>query len=425
MILIALSLFLSSFLLFMVQPLIGKYILPWFGSSPAVWSASLVLFQVLLTGGYAYAYTLTGLLTPRRQARVHWLFLGVSVLALLLGAIFWHAPLLPGPAWRPSEVDYPFWDVIKVLLVAVGIPYFLLATNSTLLQVWFNVLYPGRSPYRLYALSNLASLLGLLCYPILFEPLLSVTAQARWWTLAYSLYFGSACFLAWRFRRSFSAAPAQTVSSFSSVPTAGPEPSAPRWNIRLLWALLPAIASLLLLATTNQITQEIAVIPFLWILPLTLYLLSFILCFESDRWFGRGRFTLGLILTAAAYRLTLSAGPLVEFKIQIAAYCLLFFVCCMICHGELARLRPAPRYLTSFYLTVSVGGALGGLFVNLAAPMLFIYYWELPLGLALCFAVYLVLTLFLRQGRRWIATGLLAVFQAVGPYGVVSLMVQN
>jgi hypothetical protein len=425
MILIALSLVLSSFLLFLVQPLIGKYILPWFGSSPAVWSASLVFFQVLLTGGYAYAYTLTRSLTPRRQAWVHWLFLGVSVLTLLLGAFYWHVPLLPGPAWRPNEVDYPFWDVIKVLLVAVGIPYFLLATNSTLLQVWFNALYPGRSPYRLYALSNLASLLGLLCYPFLFEPLLSVTAQARWWALGYGLYFVSACVLTRLFMRSSSTARTQTVPSSFTIPPAGSEPAAPRWYARLLWALLPAIASLLLLATTNQITQEIAVIPFLWILPLTLYLLSFILCFESDRWYGRGRFTLVLILTAAAYGLTLSGGISVDIQIQIAAYCLLLFVCCMVCHGELARLRPAPRYLTSFYLTVSVGGALGGLFVNLAAPMLFIYYWELPLGLALCFAVYLVMTLLLRQGRRWIATGLMAILQAVALYVVLSQVVKN
>ena len=423
MLLIALSLFLSSFLLFLVQPLIGKYILPWFGSSPAVWSASLLFFQVLLTGGYAYAYALSGSLTPRRQAWVHWFFLGVSILTLLLGALFWHAPVLPGPAWRPNGVGYPIWNVIKVLLVAVGLPYFLLSTNSTLLQAWFNTLYPGRSPYRLYALSNLASLLGLLCYPFLFEPLLSVTAQARWWSIGYGFYFFSACVLTWRFMRSTPAAPARTISSSSSIPAEGAVPASPCWHTRLLWVLLPAIASLLLLATTNQITQEIAVIPFLWILPLSLYLLSFILCFESDRWYGRGRFTLVLLFTAAAYALTLSGGALVELKIQITAYCLLFFVCCMICHGELARLRPAPRYLTSFYLTVSVGGALGGLFVNLAAPVLFTYYWELPLGLTLCFIVYLVLTLFLRQDRRRIATALMAVTQAVALYVVVSQVI--
>jgi hypothetical protein len=422
-ILIALSLFLSSFLLFMVQPLIGKYILPWFGSSPAIWSASLLFFQVLLTGGYAYAYTLTGSLTPRRQAWVHWLFLGISVLILLIGALSWHTPLLPGPAWRPTEVDTPFWDVIKVLLVAVGIPYFLLATNSILSQAWFNKLYPGRSPYRLYALSNLASLLGLLCYPFLIEPLLSVTNQARWWTLGYGLYLVSACVLAWRFMHTSRAALAQSASS-PSVPSEKIIPAAPRWHTRLLWLLLPAISSLLLLATTNQITQEIASIPFLWILPLSLYLLSFILCFESDRWYGRGRFTLVLVLTAAAFSLTMSRGALLEYKIQILAYCLLFFVCCMICHGELASLRPSPRYLTSFYLTISVGGALGGLFVNLVAPMLFTYYWELPLGLALCFSVYLVLILLLRQGRGWKTTGLMVVSQAVALIVAFSLGIQ-
>lgn len=412
MILFTFSLFLSSFLLFLIQPLIGKYILPWFGSSPAVWSASLLFFQVLLTGGYAYAYGLTGKLTRSRQAKVHWFFLGLSALVVLFGALSWVSPLLPGPAWRPSEVTHPFWDVVKVLLVAVGIPYLLLATNSTLLQAWFSRLYPGRSPYRLYALSNFASLLGLLSYPFLFEPRLTVSTQARWWTIGYGLYLVTAAILAWRFMRSTTVEAAQPVATDFSPPAEEDASSIPGWHIRLLWVLLPAIASLLLLAVTNQITQEIAVIPFLWILPLTLYLLSFILTFESDRWYGRGRFSLVLILAVSAYGLMLSRGSTVDIKIQITAYCLLFFVCCMICHGELARLRPAPKYLTSFYLTISVGGALGGLFVNLLAPVLFIYYWELPIGLALCFAVFLLLSVFLRQGRGWKAIGIMSILQA-------------
>lgn len=408
MFLFALSLFSSSFLLFLVQPLISKYILPWFGGSPSVWSASLLFFQVLLTGGYAYAYVLTGRLTARRQVWVHWGFLGLSALVLLAGAFFWKAPLLPGPEWRPNEVDFPFWDVLKVLVVAVGLPYFLLSTNSTLLQVWFHGLYPGRSPYRLYALSNLASLLGLLSYPLIIEPLLSLPDQARGWALGYGIYFLSASALAWWYRRTFSPPLVQEAPITSATPVAEQVSAPPKWTIRLLWVLLPAISSLLLLATTNQITQEIAVIPFLWVLPLTLYLLSFILCFESDRWYGRIGFTLMLAIAAAAFGLALSSGPYLDLKLQIAAYCTLFFVCCMICHGELARLRPAPAHLTSFYLLISVGGALGGLFVNLAAPMLFTSYKELPLGLALCFALYLVLIVFLRQGRRWITTALLA-----------------
>jgi hypothetical protein len=423
MFLFSLCIFLSSFLLFLVQPLIGKYILPWYGSSPAVWSASLLCFQVLLTGGYAYAYALIGWLTPRRQAWVHWLFLGVSVLILLLGALFWVAPLLPGPAWRPDAVQDPFWEVVKVLLVAVGIPFFLLATNSTLLQAWFNNLYPGHSPYRLYALSNLASLLGLFCYPFLFEPLLSVADQARGWAWGYGGYVILICLVTWRMLRASQKALVRPVLSIPSAQATEAAPAAPNGHTRLLWVLLPAIASLLLLATTNQITQEIAVVPFLWLLPLSLYLLSFVLCFESDRWYGGRRFTFILLLAATAYSLTFSRGALVALKIQIAAYCLLFFVCCMICHGELARLRPAPKHLTSFYLTISIGGALGGLFVNLAAPVLFHYYWELPLGLALCLVVFLVLTISQRQGRRWLTTGWMAAAQVAALYLVVAMTI--
>lgn len=423
MVFIALSLFTSSFLLFLVQPLIGKYILPWYGSSPAVWSASLLFFQVLLTGGYAYAYALTGWLTPRRQAWVHWFFLGVSIFALLLGGFFWAAPLLPGPAWRPDAAGNPFWEVIKVLLAAVGVPFFLLATNSTLLQAWLNTLYPGRSPYRLYALSNLASLLGLFSYPFLLEPLLSVADQARGWTWGYAGYAILTAGVTWRMLRASQQTLAQSSSSVPSAQAIEDLPAAPKGRTRFLWVLLPAIASLLLLATTNQITQEIAVVPFLWILPLSLYLLSFILCFESDRWYGGEHFTVILLLSAAAYSLTFSKGALVELRIQIAAYCLLFFVCCMICHGELARLRPAPKYLTSFYLTISVGGALGGLFVNLAAPVLFHYYWELPLGLAVCLVVFLVLTLTQRQSRRWMNTGWMAAAQVAALYLVAAVAI--
>jgi hypothetical protein len=344
---------------------------------------------------------------------------------VLLGALFWRAPLLPGAALRPTGVDTPLWDVIKVLFVAVGIPYLMLATNSTLLQAWTNRLYPGRSPYRLYALSNLASLLGLLSYPFLIEPRLSLTWQARGWAMGYGVYFITACLLAWRFMRSPSAS--LSSSELQSLPAAAPEAESPtpRRHTRLLWLLLPAIASLLLLAVTNQITQEVAVIPFLWILPLSLYLLSFIFTFESDRWYGRGRFTLVLVCAAALYYLVISRGPLVRLEIQITAYCLLFFVCCMICHGELARLKPAPSHLTSFYLTVSIGGALGGLFVNLVAPMIFIYYWELPFGLGLCFTIYLLITLLLRQGRRWLTTLVIAIPQAVALYLAVALSLHS
>ena len=406
MLLFALSLFCSSFLLFLIQPLIGKYILPWFGSSPAVWSASLLFFQIMLTGGYVYAYALTGRFSPRRQRQVHLVVLSISLVGILIGVIYWTAPLLPGIGWQPKTGSIggtvaPFWDVMKVLAVAVGLPYLLLATNSTLLQAWFTKIYPGRSPYRLYALSNVASLLGLISYPLLFEPLLPITTQARWWVAGYVGYCLTDIGLAYRFFRQPSINMRLEIEVGENPVLPDKPPSAPGWSIRLLWVILPAIASTLLLASTNRITQEIAVIPFLWVLPLTLYLISFILCFESDRWYGRVRFGLMLVISTGVYGLVADKGPLVDLRIQISAYCLLLFVCCMVCHGELTRLRPHPQHLTSFYLLVSIGGAIGGLFVNLASPVLFPYYWELEIGLLACFFVFLLLIIFISQGRSW------------------------
>ncbi len=382
--------FLSAFLLFQIQPMIAKYILPWFGGTPAVWSTAMLFFQALLTGGYAYAYWLIGKLAGRRQGQVHLALLGVSLVFVLTTATVWSSPITPDASWKPRGVDSPVLDIFKILAASVGLPYFLLATNSPLMQTWFNRSYPGRSPYRLYALSNVGSLLALVTYPVLVEPMLALTAQGWFWSIGYVAF---AAFAAYATIQTMRRAPASIDESSRSAAPASVDELPPRAATRALWIALAACASILLLATTNQISQEVAVIPFLWVLPLAIYLLTFILCFESDRWYSRAIFTIALFIVSALYAVVFAQGAAFNLVWQIAVYSALLFVCCMICHGELARLRPHPRFLTSFYLMISIGGAVGGIAVNLVAPFVFKGYWELPLGLLLCAALLLILTL--------------------------------
>jgi hypothetical protein len=390
----AISLVLSSFLLFQIQPLIGKYILPWFGSSPSVWSTSLLFFQSVLTGGYAYAYALARRKNLKNQAAIHAVIIVVSLIAVVVGILLWDNPLLPGESLQPSDSNAPYFRVFKVLVVSVGVPYFVLSTNSTLLQSWFSRIFPKQSPYRLYALSNAASLVGLISYPFLIEPNLGISSQAWVWTVGYFFFALMLGLVVIRFI---------TNEEYFAFGSSEQDPEfiidQPDKFSKVMWVVLPALASILLLATTNQITQEVAVVPFLWVLPLSLYLVSFIFCFEGDRWYGRGRFVFVLLLALGAYGLTLSEGPLVDMRIQITAYCLLFFVFAMINHGELAKLRPHPQYLTRYYLSISIGGALGGLFVSLLAPLIFQDFWELPFGLVASLFVWIVFVLMKRYGR--------------------------
>jgi len=378
----AFAVFLSAFLLFQIQPMIAKYILPWFGGTPAVWSTTMLFFQALLTGGYAYAYWLDGKLAGRKQGQVHLVLLGVSLLVFLAAALAWSSPITPDASWKPRGVDFPVLDIFKILAATVGLPYLLLATNSPLMQTWFNRAYPGRSPYRLYALSNVGSLLALVTYPVLIEPSLALTAQGWFWSAGYIAFAAFAAYGALRTMRT-----AQTPAAPSpALSVDDPPPSA---AARARWIALAACASVLLLAITSQMTQEIAVIPFLWVLPLTIYLLTFILTFDSDRWYSRTVFTFAFFLISAIYTLVLGSGPGLNLVTQIGVYSILLFVCCMICHGELVRLKPHPRHLTSFYLMISIGGAIGGIAVSLIAPYLFKGYWELPIGLLACAILFL------------------------------------
>jgi len=394
------TIFLSAFLLFEVQLILAKRILPWFGGAPAVWTTCMLFFQFLLLGGYAYAHGLVARLSLPAQRRLHLGLLAVSALLLLALWAAWGNPILPDASWKPSDSHAPVGRILVLLAVSIGLPFFILSATNPLLTAWFSRTHPHTPPYRLYALSNLGSLLGLLGYPFLIEWLLPLQSQAWLWTGAYLLFIGGIAAVT-RVATQTDAGGAQ------QEPVAAPSTQAPPSRAHyLLWFALAACASVLLLAATNQMTQEIAVIPLLWVLPLSLYLLSFILCFESDRWYVRGAYAVALLVALPATGVVLQWGVDVPILLQIGAYTVTLFVCCMACHGELARLRPAAHHLTAYYLTITAGGAAGGSFVALLAPQVFSGYWELHVGLWACAALlglvwWLDRRSFLHRGPAW------------------------
>ena len=413
------AIFLGAFLLFQVELILGKLVLPWFGGTPAVWTACLLVFQVLLLAGYAYARLFAARLSARGQGSVHLVVLGSSLLLLILLAFVWPTPITPGANWRPHGMESPTWFIVRFLLVGIGLPFLVLATTGPLLQHWFAQEHPGRSPYRLYSLSNLGSLLGLLAYPFLLEPFLRLHTQAWMWTALYAIFLGlcGVCALRMSQLRGNDRASFLAESLEDEIP-------APRISRRLLWTGLAACASVFLLATTNMICQQVAVIPFLWVLPLSLYLISFILCFESERWYRPNVFHALFVLTvcfAATYHTSRTGAA--HIVTELLSYSVLLFTGCMVCHGEVARLKPAPKHLTSFYLSIALGGALGGVFVSVAAPRIFSDYWELHLAVLACCALLLTAAVSDReswwyQGRRWIGFGALGALILSLPMGL-------
>jgi spermidine synthase len=372
----AATIFLSAFLLFEVQLLLAKHILPWFGGSASVWTTSMLFFQMLLLAGYGYAHGVAARLGPLAQRRLHLALVGLSLLSLALLWVLWGNPLLADAGWKPADSQSPVTHILLLLTISVGLPFLVLSATNPLVQSWFSRAHPGVSPYRLYALSNAGSLAGLLAYPFVIEPLVALKLQAVLWAIGFVLFALGLVLCAREIRH----APASRTRRPSRERVAPP----PAPGRRLLWLLLAACASVLLLAATNQMTQEIAVVPMLWVLPLTLYLLSFILCFESERWYARGPYGLALVVMLPVSGMVLELGIHAPLLLQIGAYSLTLFVCCMICHGELARLKPPAQFLTQYYFVITVGGAAGGLFVALAAPALFRGYWEFQLGLLAC-----------------------------------------
>lgn len=489
MVLYAATILVSSFLLFLVQPIIAKQILPWFGGTAAVWTTCLVFFQLALLAGYAYS-DLSNRLKPKTQTTLHIVLLLISLASL---------PIVAAAGWKPAGDEDPLWRILGLLAATIGLPYFMLSTTGPLVQSWFAREHAdpatAKRVYRFFALSNLGSLTGLLAYPFAIEMWVPTRVQALGWSVGYGLFVVFCIGSALRARRdrpqmASSAAPeplvgaasgtsmasdppaptvsgdgagttlaaataamsaaataadaagaatsgaeaSRMVSTVSPASHAAPEntsgeagaahhnepPGAADYG---LWFTLSALASLMLLAISNHISQNVASIPFLWVLPLTLYLLTFVLVFEGrgGRGFYLRQWMLGpmlVVLGAMAWGLTAERGVLsIEYAIPL--YCAGLFLTCLFCHGELAAAKPSPRYLTRFYLMLSIGGAAGGMFVGLAAPKLFTGYLEMPLGLIACALMALVVTRHL--GRRpltaWAPLAALVSAGACGYYG--------
>jgi len=360
--------FLSAYLLFQVQLIVSKWILPWFGGSAAVWTTSMLVFQLLLLAGYTYSHLLSNRLSPGAQSRLHLGVLAAAFLLVMALSLFWPSAITPGADWKPQGSSHPVIAVSVILLVAAGLPFFVLSTTAPLLQRWFAMRGGDAATYRLYAVSNIGSLLGLLLFPFVLEPALRMTTQGRVWTLLFCAFLACCAWCAWGARYSTLETSRQESGASSTV-------GKTTVQARILWFLLPACASALLLAATNLICLEITSFPLLWVLPLALYLLSFILCFDHPRWYRREIFHPLLALGILAVCVSPNRPKLVITP-------LLLFVVCMVCHGELVKLKPHTRHLTSFYLSISAGGALGGVFVAIVAPQVFRFFTEFPISLA-------------------------------------------
>ncbi len=371
---------LGAFLLFLIQPLIAKQILPWFGGSATVWSACLMFFQVVLVAGYVYAH-LTRRLGPARQAVVHLALIGLAAIVSL--------PIAASADWAPPDGAAPVGRVIGVLAAAVGFPAVLLAATAPLVQDWFARVEPTRSPYPLYVVSNIGSLAALVAYPAVVERYWTIPAQSLVWSLTFGAFIAACLWCVARVRRL--PAVAAVADGADIPPRSGPVD-------RLLWIALPAIGSGLLLATSSGLTQDIAPVPLLWVVPLSIYLVTFILAFAG--WYSRAVFAATLVIAIGVVQWIVGEDSTTPVPGQVAALLAAFAAACMVCHGELARLRPAVRDLTAFYVAIAVGGSLGGAAVALGAPLAFNWYVERPVLMVAAVAA-LAFIVWRDVARRW------------------------
>lgn len=349
-----LAIFLGAFLLFLIQPMMGRFVLPWFGGSAGIWTVCLLFFQTVLFGGYAYAHALSRWLPVKRQVALH--------LGLLLGALIWLPPMPEAPLASAAAAQ-PVASLLKLLITTIGPLFLLLSATSPLIQGWFFAAAKDRSPYRLYVLSNLGSLAALLGYPLLIEPYLTRSAQAWFWAIGFG---GFVAVSIWSGKRTVGGL--LTASAPPASPAAAPTP--PRRLDRLQWLGWAAIATGLLAATTARLSADVPPVPFLWIGPITLYLLSFVVTFSRRSWYRPTLFA-GVMMLMVAVALDLQTfGTEMRFSQFVTSHLVALFVGFIICHGELYRRRPQPEHLTSFYLTLSAGGALGTLWVAIISPLL-------------------------------------------------------
>jgi hypothetical protein len=363
------AIFLSALLLFSVQPLFTKMVLPRLGGSPAVWSVAMVFFQTLLLAGYSYAHILMQIRNRAIPVAIHLVLLVVAVLTL---------PLAIAGGWgEPPTSGYAFW-LLGLFAVSIGLPFFALAANNPLLQAWFvRTGHPaGPDPYFLYASSNIGSFLALLSYPVLVEPIFTLHTQNLIWSSGYGLLILLIAACGVLLLRS----PALIVADLETEETHAPAPS---WALRARWIFLAAVPSGLLIAVTAHISTDVAAAPLLWVLPLSLYLLTWVLVFQSRPLVPHTWMLLAQPLAIAGVIVLLAVGGEQNLLLTLGGHLLGFFIIAMACHGELARTRPPAKYLTGFYVALSFGGMVGGLFAGLIAPYTFSWVAEYPILLAL------------------------------------------
>ncbi len=374
----AVTIFLSAFLLFEVQPMMAKFLLPFFGGAAGVWATCLFFFQFVLLAGYAYAHGLTSFFSVETQKRIHSALLAGSVLLLVVLGKVWEVPFMPSASWDHGSGAHPALTILKLLAMGIGLPFFVLTSTSPLLQKWFSGGHPGFSPYRFYALSNFGSMLGLVAYPFLIEWLMPLKTQARAWAWVYVAYVVLCVFCALTASRQGATGDSYTEPGASHLAQSSPDPSLQE---QFLWLGLAACGSILVLATTNQLCLGVASVPLLWMLPLGIYLLTFIICFERSTWYKREIFHPVYALAAGLATYALYEERVLRLVPEGAIYAFVLFAGCMVCHGELFRHKPEVSFLTRFYLMIAAGGALGGVFVSLLAPLLFRGFWEYHIGL--------------------------------------------
>jgi spermidine synthase len=381
------AIFVSAALLFLVQPMFTKMVLPRFGGAPSVWSVAIVFFQAALLAGYAYAHALTRLAPGRPSVITHLAVMVVATFAL---------PLAIAGGWgQPPDTDEALW-LIGLFAASIGLPFFALAANSPLLQAWFaRTDHPAaRDPYFLYAASNVGSFLALIAYPVAIEPLVHLGDQTRLWSFGFYLLIfliGGCGALLWR-------SPMQAPAQSADGPADASADAPPTWRDALFWIAQAAVPSGLLVAVTAHISIDVAAVPLLWVLPLALYLLTFVIVFSRrpiiPHWLVvavQPAFVLALVAmmifelneTSIGWVNSYLVGPLKTIVGMIAIHVIVFFVCALMCHGELARTRPAPKYLTAFYLWMSAGGVIGGIAAGLLAPHAFNWVAEYPILIAL------------------------------------------
>jgi hypothetical protein len=374
MVVIGIAVFLGAFLLFLVQPLIGRIIVPWFGGGAPVWTASLVFFQTALLAGYGYSAFVVRRLSPRAQGALHLVLVAASLLTI---------PLTPDPAWKPTDSVNPAPRILALLATTIGPTYVLLAAGGPLLQAW--IARRGVVPWRLFALSNLASLAALLAYPFLIEPWIGLTTQRWVWSLAYVAYALLLFVLSWQTWRQAAptglAAEAARPAPPAASGDAGDTPASEGrpWQ----WILLSAVPSALLIAVTEYLTRDVAPMPLLWIPPLVLYLATFVIWFDGNLPYFRPMWivTAALAIGAMAGAMT---TPSLTYKLvpNLLIYCGGMFLVTLFCHGELLSLRPPPSRLGGFYLCIAIGGALGGGVIGLLFPSVLPNAFDLEIVLA-------------------------------------------